>query len=226
MKKFPICGLPATGKIILIKMFDGHPKVAAKHTHDKILSIFLPNNIRRLFEIFERLNNDHYFNSSNKNRKFLVNSSGEKVAFTPLMLKLALHQMINMGYQLPAIYHDVGGLRSDISSAISELEPFSFKFQHYENLWMKKIDESPVNISVEALIDIFLRSYFETDNTLTPDTENYFFLAPNDPEEVIKFCLESSNNFRPIYLRRNMANQTLSRAFRILQREKKWHLET
>ena len=101
---------------------------------------------------------------------------------------------------------------SDISSISTSSKKFKFNFYEYDKLIFKKIFNSKIkNFSPEQLYDIFLKSFFYSQNKKIK--KNIALMAPNDYESI-NFLINEKFNTKVIYLKRNSENIVLTRAIR------------
>ena len=150
-----ITGMPACGKSVLLKLFDGHPNVYSAHTHDKILSALYGFDDNKVKYLSKKLYGDTSAYISNKsfNQEICYKSKDLELKLSTFFIRYLLNTYT--GYYISEQWSHLGVIPDESSSKGYKTENFNFNFSDYEKNWKDTLNKSKEKISPEDFFDCF-----------------------------------------------------------------------
>ena len=218
-----ITGLPACGKIVLIKLLDGHPNVYVTHTHDKILAALYGFNEQQVKYFADKVTGDStaYSNDDFSMPTMCYKSKDLQLRLSPFFIRRMLNNYT--GYYIAEQWSHLGLIPDESSSVGYKTEKFNFNFFDYEKQWNNNLTALSQQISPEDFYDCFYDAYFKAwpDYPMVKSGNvNYAFVGPNDPVSSSRFVLEEGFHTKIIFVARNLEGQIISKSLRLFRRNK------
>jgi len=216
-----ITGMPACGKSVLLKLFDGHPNVYSAHTHDKILSALYGFDDNKVKYLSKKLYGDTSAYISNKsfNQEICYKSKDLELKLSTFFIRYLLNTYT--GYYISEQWSHLGVIPDESSSKGYKTENFNFNFSDYEKNWKDNLNKSKEKISPEDFFDCFCNAYFDSwidYPKAIAGNSHYVFQAPNDPVSASRFVLDESFNIKIIFVYRSVEGQIISKCLRMYRR--------
>ena len=223
--KIMITGLPACGKVVLIKLLDGHSNVYVAHTHDKILSALYGFEEKQVQNFSNKVFGDSvaYLENAIDFPTMHYRSNEIQLKLSPFFIRRILSEYT--GYNITEQWSRLGIIPDESTSSDYKTEKFNFNFFDYEKIWNRNLFALNGKISPEDFHDCFYDAYFKAwpdYPRCNSDNVNYVFIGPNDPVFASRFVLEEGFHAKIIFVARNLEGQIISKSLRLLRKRKKY----